>query len=307
MTDLADRLRGAVWGHLIGDALGVPYEFGSPPEAVVWGRVGTHGQPSGTWSDDGGLMLALLDSLTAPRVGFDTEDQARRSVAWLDTDAYKPGPRFDIGGTTAMSLGRIKRGVPAEEAGGRSERDCGNGSLMRILPVALVGRELPPEKLIDQAMRASSVTHAHPRATATAAIYVLIAAALVSGATDRELALSTAFTECGMCMVGDHRKELFDLRNWPGTPSGSGYVVDTFWSARTAFASSESYAETVTKAIRYGSDTDTTAAVAGGLAGALWGIGGIPGDWLSAMRDREIVEPFVARLLAAARPSPTPS
>jgi len=66
------------------------------------------------------------------------------------------------------------------------------------------------------------------------------------------------------------------LRNWPGKPSGSGYVMDTFWSAWTAFASSESYAETVTKAIRYGSDTDTTAAVAGGLAGALWGIGGIP-------------------------------
>ena len=299
MTDLADRLRGAVWGHLIGDALGVPYEFGSPPDAVVWGKVGTHSQPAGTWSDDGGLMLALLDSLTAPGVGFDTEDQARRSVAWLDTDAYKPGAIFDIGGTTAMALGRFKRGVSAEEAGGREERDCGNGSLMRILPVSLVGRDLPPGKLIDQAMRASSVTHAHPRATATAAIYVLIAAAMVSGATDRELALSTAFTECGMCMVGDHSKELFDLRNWPGKPSGSGYVVDTFWSAWTAFASSESYAETVTKAISYGSDTDTTAAVAGGLAGALWGIGGIPVEWRRAMRGKPIVERLLARLTSA--------
>lgn len=227
MTDLADRLGGAVWGRLIGDALGVPYEFGSPPEAVVWGKVGTHSQPAGTWSDDGGLMLALLDSLTAPGVGFDTEDQARRSVAWLDTDAYKPGAIFDIGGTTAMALGRFKRGVSAEEAGGREDRDYGNGSLMRILPVALVGRDLPPVKLIDQAVRASNVTHAPPRATATAAVYVLIAAALVSGATDRELALSTAFTECGMCMVGDHRKELFDLRNWPGKPSAAGT-----WSIR---------------------------------------------------------------------------
>jgi ADP-ribosyl-[dinitrogen reductase] hydrolase len=299
MPDLSDRLSGAVWGHLVGDALGVPYEFGPGPARVVWGHEGTHGQPPGTWSDDGGLMLALLDSLIS--TGFDTEDQARRAVAWMDTGAYKPGPRFDIGGTTAMSLGRFKSGVPADEAGGREDRDCGNGSLMRILPVALVGRDLPPEKLIGQAMRASSVTHAHPRATATAAIYVLIAAALASGATDRELALSTAFTECSMCMFGDHRKELVDLRNWSGKLAGSGYVVDTFWSAWSAFAGSESYAETVTKAIRYGSDTDTTAAVAGGLAGTLWGIGGIPAEWLSAMRGHEIVEPLVVQLLAAAQ------
>jgi ADP-ribosyl-[dinitrogen reductase] hydrolase len=303
--ELSDRLAGAVWGHLAGDALGVPYEFGPGPERVVWAHEGTHGQPPGTWSDDGGLMLALLDSLTS--VGFDTEDRARRAVAWMDTEAYKPGPRYDIGGTTAMSLGRFKSGVPAEEAGGRDERDCSNGSLMRILPVALVGRDLPPEKVIDQALRTSRVTHAHPRATATAAIYVLIAAAFVSGATDRELALSTAFTECSMCMVGDHGKELFDLRNWPGMPSGSGYVVDTFWSAWSAFAGSESYAETVTKAIRYGSDTDTTAAVAGGLAGALWGIAGIPAEWLNAMRGKEIVVPLIERLLSSVRPSPKPA
>ena len=298
MPELNDRLSGAVWGHLVGDALGVPYEFGPGPKTVVWGHKGTHGQPPGTWSDAGGLMLALLDSLTCGR-GFDLKDQAERAVRWMDSPDYKPGDRFDIGGTTALSLGRFKRQVSAEECGGTSERDCGNGSLMRILPVALVGRDLPPEKLIDQAMRASSVTHAHPRATATAAIYVLIAAALVSGASDRELALSTAFTECGMCMVGDRGKELFDLRNWPGKPAGSAYVVDTFWSAWTAFASSESYIETVTKAIGYGSDTDTTAAVAGGLAGALWGIGAIPVEWRRAMRGKPIVERLVARLTSA--------
>ena len=220
----------------------------------------------------------------------------------LRTGHVRRGPR--VNAPDGLSLGRFKRGMPAEVAGGRDERDCGNGSLMRILPVALVGRDLPPEKLIDQAMRASGVTHAHPRATVTTAIDVLIAAALVSGATECELALSSAFTECGMCMVGDHRKELFDLRNWPRKPSGSGYVVDTFWRAWTALASSDSYAETVTKAVRYGSDTDTTAAVAGGLEGALWGIGGIPADWLSAMRGREIVVPLIDRLLSSVRSSP---
>jgi ADP-ribosylglycohydrolase len=74
-------------------------------------------------------------------------------------------------------------------------------------------------------------------------------------------------------------------------------VVDTFWSAWSAFVTSSSYAETIERAIRFGSDTDTTAAVAGGLAGIYWSRSGIPEAWLSGLRGREIVEPLVARLV----------
>src|SRR5439155_5001904 len=90
---LRDRLAGAVWGHLVGDALGLAYERTSPElvDEVRWSAVGAHGQVPGTWSDDGGLMLALLDSLLH---GFDLEDQARRAVAWMDGPDYKTGPRF---------------------------------------------------------------------------------------------------------------------------------------------------------------------------------------------------------------------
>src|SRR5260221_10416193 len=83
-NDIRDRLAGAVGRHLVGDAMGMPYEF-LPPDAigkVRWGHRGTHGQPPGTWSDDGGLMLALLDSLLS--AGFDLEDQGRRALRWLD-------------------------------------------------------------------------------------------------------------------------------------------------------------------------------------------------------------------------------
>src|SRR3954470_20302146 len=98
---LPDRLAGAVWGHLIGDAVGVPYEFQPPPAIVHFGATGTHDQPAGTWSDDGALMLALLDSLLS--AGFDADDQGRRAVAWADEGAYTPDGdgRFDIGGATA--------------------------------------------------------------------------------------------------------------------------------------------------------------------------------------------------------------
>jgi len=164
----ADRLSGAVWGHLIGDAVGVPYEFGTPvaAESVVFGRAGAHGQPPGTWSDDGAMMLGLLDSLLT--VGFDPADQGMRYLAWTDDGAYTPegDGKFDIGNATAEALDRIRRGVPAGEAGG-DETTLGNGSLMRTLPIALVGYDLDAAGLVEHASLASAVTHASLAARTT--------------------------------------------------------------------------------------------------------------------------------------------
>ena len=113
----------------------MPYEFGPPvpAEDVEFGRAGTHGQPPGTWSDDGAMLLALLDSLLT--VGFDPADQGARYLAWADDGAYTPDGdgRFDIGNATSAALDRIRRGVPAEEAGGDATT-LGNGSLMRTMP-----------------------------------------------------------------------------------------------------------------------------------------------------------------------------
>src|SRR5687767_15859369 len=129
-----ELVRGAVYGHLVGDAIGVPYEFGHHIETVELRGHGTHNQRPGTWSDDGALMLALLDSLVS--VGFDPEDQGRRALAWWDERAYTPDGdgAFDIGSATSTALHRLRAGVPAIDAGGTEERDQGNGSLMRILP-----------------------------------------------------------------------------------------------------------------------------------------------------------------------------
>ena len=82
--------------------------------------------------------------------------------------------------------------------------------------------------------------------------------------------------------------------------SGSTYVVDAFWSAWEAFAVSASYRETVERAVRYGNDTDTTAAIAGGLAGAYWGLDAIPAEWRRGMRGQEIASRLVDRLLRTA-------
>jgi len=293
---LADRLAGGVWGHLVGDALGVPYEFKSARSIgdVAWGHKGTHRQLPGTWSDDGGLMLALLDSLLD--VGFDPTDQGQRFLRWSYGGDYAPGPPFDIGTTTSIALGRFDSGVPAEEAGGLSVDDNGNGSLMRILPIALVSPDAPAGELVTMAMRSSAITHGHSRARVACAVYCLLVQRLLKGQPPAS-ALQAALDQARASLPAELHEELEILEDYP-VRSGAGYVLDCFWSAFESLTSSDSYQATVTRAIKYGNDTDTTAAVAGGMAGVYWGVGGIPAEWLHGMRGREIVDPLVQRLLS---------
>jgi ADP-ribosyl-[dinitrogen reductase] hydrolase len=304
---LSERLAGAVWGHLVGDAVGVPYEFrpATPTDEVRFGARGAHGQSPGTWSDDGALMLALLDSLLD--AGFDTTDQARRALAWQREGRYTPDGdgAFDIGGVTSRALANIAAGIPAEQAGPTDERACGNGSLMRILPLALVDRESPAEVLVERAHRASAVTHGHPRPQVACALYVLIARGLLESVTGRRFVLEEALaTLRGMYDSGrfgaEYAAALTHLVEYPDR-GGRGRVWDSFWSAWDAFEGADSYADAIRRGVSYGNDTDTTAAICGGLAGIHWGIGGIPASWLAGMRGRDIVEPLVERLVAADR------
>jgi ADP-ribosylglycohydrolase len=301
-----DPVRAAIYGHLVGDAIGVPYEFTAPhPNRTVELRgYGTHHQPPGTWSDDGALMLALLNSLLS--AGFDLEDQARRALAWADDGAYTPDGdgAFDIGGATSSALARLRRGTPAIDAGGTDDRDQGNGSLMRILPLALIDPPDDDAELVERAHLASRVTHGHLNCQVACALYVLIGRTLLhrpdgepevalAQSVDRLLAVyerQPAFTSVLRGLLA-HRSTI--------KKPGGGWVLDSFWSAWEAFAGSSSYRETIERCVRYGHDTDTTAAIAGGLAGLRWGVdesaGGIPAEWLEGLRGRGIVEALLAR------------
>ncbi len=310
----AERLEGAIWGHLVGDALGVPYEF-RPPEAigeVEFGARGTHRQPPGTWSDDGALMLALLDSLLAwddtsspPVVRFDPVDQGGRIRRWHDEGAYTPDGdgRFDVGNATRAAIDALRAGVPAEEAGGVLPDGLGNGSLMRILPVALAGRGLDDATLVHWAVTASGVTHGAALPRVACALYVLIVARLLDSSDAPEVpgaALAGAREALAAQVAGTPLADaLADLLAWDRR-TGGGHVADCFWSAWEAFEGADSYEAAVTRAIRFGHDTDSTAAIAGGLAGIRWGIDGIPAAWLAAMRGHDVAGPLVDGLLAGA-------
>jgi ADP-ribosyl-[dinitrogen reductase] hydrolase len=310
----AERLEGAIWGHLVGDALGVPYEF-RPPEAigeVVFGAHGTHHQPPGTWSDDGALMLALLDSLVVwdgndgrSVVRFDLADQGRRIQRWFDDGACTPDGdgRFDVGNATRAAIDALRAGVPAEEAGSVLPNGLGNGSLMRILPVALAGRGQDDATLVRWAVAASGVTHGAPLARVACALYVLLAARLLAAPDVPDapaVALAGARDTLEAQLAATPLKGALDeLLAW-NRRTGGGHVADSLWSAWEAFEGADSYEAAVTRAVRFGHDTDTTAAIAGGLAGIRWGIDAIPAAWLAAMRGHDVAGPLVDRLLARA-------
>ena len=302
-----ERIEGGLLGLLIGDALGVPYEFHGPDQIPSADKIeltpppgfdrAYPGVPPGTWSDDGALALCLLDSLLEQN-RFDADDFGQRLVRWY-AEGYLAvdGKVFDVGNATASGIGAIRAGVPPLEAGPRGAYDCGNGALMRVLPLALWHQGTDGE-LVRDAQQQSCPTHGHLRSQVCCALYVLWARRVLE---ESDAPWDEAVRTLRVLYRGDPQaaKELEEnIRPddpMPGT--GSGYVVDCLRSARWCVAQGD-YTQTVRAAIRLGNDTDTTAYVAGGIAGLRDGIGSIPPRWIDALRGKSLYQPLLERLLA---------
>ena len=298
MTELKlkDRVLGGLWGAVVGDALGVPVEFRSRAEVQLNPVTdlrghGTHNQPKGTWSDDSSLMLCTVDSLLAHP--FDAQDTGQRFVRWGRGELWTPwGSVFDIGGATRRALGRIEQGAPAEQAGGTDENSNGNGSLMRILPIALRFASEPPERVVDFAHRASAIMHRHPRSQMACGFYCLVVARLLKGdapAVAHASAVQIAgafYRKPPFATELPHFEKVFSLKLASmaerEVPS-SGYVVDTLTAALWCLLTSEDYRKAVLKAVNLGEGTDTTGIAAGGLAGVHAGLAAVPQNWRNEM------------------------
>ena len=174
---------------------------------------------------------------------------------------------------------------------------------MRILPVALAGRRRDDATLVAWASAASAVTHGEPLARVTCALYVLLArpAPAGPGASPAAALATPAGALAGL--RGRHatsNRRCDELLAWERR-TGGGHVADAFWSAWEAVATTDCYQDAVVRAVRFGNDTDTTAAIAGGLAGIRWGVGGIPpGVARPAARARRSRASSLDRLLAEA-------
>jgi ADP-ribosyl-[dinitrogen reductase] hydrolase len=309
----SERILGALWGSLAGDALGVPVEFQTREtvrENPVTGMrgFGTHRQPAGTWSDDSSLLLCTAESLVHAG-GLDTADLGARFVRWERDGCWTPhGEVFDIGHTTARAISQIASGTPPEEAGGADTNSNGNGSLMRIIPIALWFHEESEEAIAAYALRASSLTHRHARSQMASAYYCLLARELLHGASRRDAlraafgAFSRIYARTPFAEEMPHFRLLDSevLDKLPETEiASSGYVIHTLLASVWCLLTSESFEETLLKAVNLGEDTDTTGTVAGGLAGAYYGMKAIPFPWEQLLARHDDVESLFASFLSS--------
>ncbi|MFD2717861.1 ADP-ribosylglycohydrolase family protein [Hymenobacter monticola] len=323
-ASLPSAARAALLGLAVGDALGVPVEFAPrtarQQDPVTGMRAyGTHGQPAGTWSDDSSLTFCLAETLARPggRTGLpDLNDFARRSINWLYNSYWTAhGETFDVGNATRVAIDRLQRGTEPTKAGPRSEFDNGNGALMRILPLSFhetwraESLDLNAAWALTEAV--ASVTHGHPRSTLGCFVHLLVARGLLRGLSPAA-SIKQARTESYNWLHNQAKGPVF--YEWPKYNTffdgslanlteqevkSTGYVVHTLEASLWCLLKHDSYAATVLAAVNLGDDTDTTGAVAGGLAGLAYSEAGIPAEWLAVLARRADIEVLAMRLAKA--------
>jgi ADP-ribosyl-[dinitrogen reductase] hydrolase len=280
----------------VGDALGTTLEFSQrdakPPLTRLIGG-GPFGLSPGQWTDDTAMALALGDSLIE-RGALDEKDLMQRFVRWWREGTYScTGHCFDIGTTTAAALGRFERsGDPI--AGATDPMSAGNGSLMRLAPVAIRYWN-DPAKLRDAAARQSRTTHAAPEAVDACVAYAEILARAIAG-------------EPRAGVMARHRREWVGqiapilAGSWRGRRRdqirSSGYVAHSLEAALWSVGRTASFADAVLIAANLGDDADTVGAITGQLGGALYGMSAIPTAWRETLAWCQRIESMADRLLA---------
>lgn len=307
---MKNKIESGLFGVAIGDALGVPVEFKSRenlkqnPVVDMMGFMSWH-QPPGTFSDDSSLAFCTAESLCRD---FDIEDMAITFVKWMQEGYWGAHNKvFDIGGTTRYSLARIVKGESARNSGNFFEEDNGNGSLMRILPLAFyLQKENNIEVIYQKVKEVSSITHAHFRSVFACFIYVVYCLEILK---DKDKFEAYKEMQNVLSKFLEDKKynpaeiQLFqkilknDIWTYPENEiRASGYVLHSLEASFWCFLNSDSYEETVLKAVNLGEDTDTTGAIAGGLAGIYYGIENIPQKWIDNLARSNDIEDLAYRL-----------
>ena len=306
---MVDKIKGALFGLAIGDALGVPAEFRSraelqkAPVSTMRGY-GTWNQPAGTWSDDSSLAFCLAESLTG---GYNLDDIAKNFSKWLQKGYWGAHHKvFDVGGATYQAIGRFIDGESPLLSGGMMEDDNGNGSLMRIMPLLFTIKYLPVEERYIKVKEVSSITHAHFRSVFSCFIYLELALNILNGETLEDAHFKMRNTVLAFADKNEFNKtevQLFsrvlrsDVKDLKESDIFSGgYVLHTLEAAIWCLFNTDNYTDAVLKAVNLGGDTDTTACVTGGLAGLLYGYEEILTVWIDNIARKNDIEDLCERL-----------
>ena len=276
--------KNGVIGLAIGDAMGVPLEFcireklqkNITTEMLGYG---SHNVPKGTWSDDTSMMIATIDSINSKN-GIDYEDIMDEFCSWIYNDEHNNSEEgtFDYGITTGRAIDRYHfENKDPIKCGGTSERDNGNGSLMRILPLAYI-KDIDYETIEN----ISSLTHAHMRSKIACVLYTEIAKSLLENDLEKREHVDLACDKIKEYYKNSDELEHFEriFSNDLDEVTGRIYVVGSLECVIHCFLTTDNYRDAVLKAVNMGGDTDTNAAICGGLAGIYYGYDSIPVDWI---------------------------
>ena len=287
------KIYDCIMGVAVGDAFGFPYQFLPRDTYKVSPNMKALSKefPAGSWSDDTAMTLATMESLSIMgRV--DISDIMLNFSLWFSEGMFTPfGFAYDIGRGTAMSIRNYIRGADVTECGLRGKEDNGNGSLMRILPLAFSNATL------DDIAAVSSLTHGHELAIHACQIQVAVARKLLKGFEISE-ALRSVMAEYPYCTYEEYSNLATIGSRTRDEIRSTGFVKDTIEAAMWCLLNSSSYRECILLAARLGWDTDSVGAVAGGLAGIIYGstgLKGIPPKWIKALQAREFVEELITQ------------
>lgn len=262
-----DKFDGCFFGSIVGDALGMPYEFKHASEIQykpVMKAGGPFKLPKGCWTDDTTMMLCLAESLIEKR-GFDAQHQLLKYLSWYE-EGYNSaiGGCFDIGNQTERALTKFKYNLKLTVAAEEKFR-AGNGALMRINPIPLVYSSV--KDILNYAELSTITTHNNEKCVEASLVYTGIINLALSGISKEKI------QECFPVNIEKHDVD--------------GYVYGSMTAALDAFYKTNSFEECMEFVIKLGGDTDTNACIAGMLAGAYYGFDAIPKQWVADLIDTQ--------------------
>ena len=311
--DKQEKVTSGLLGFAVADALGVPIEFTSrwshqeEPLTEMVGY-GSHDVPAGTWSDDTSMTIATMDSIGETRT-IDYDDIMKKYCLWAFKAQYTAtGKVFDIGNGTGKALSSYRDHITtAVESGGKDVYSNGNGSLMRMLPIAFYAfyRNLSDEEITEVVDSYSGMTHGHPISKLGCHIYCDFIRYLLEG-KNKEEAFDLLKNHNYVDLYGDDTTSKYS-RILDGSIKGvdiskissSGYIVDTLEACFWSFLSSNNYENAVVTAVNLGDDTDTVGAITGSMAGVVYGKESIPKRWLDALQRKDYLEDIALRFSKA--------
>ena len=306
---LKDKLKGMLYGGIVGDILGVPFEFKAMGTFNCTDMVGygTHNQPLGTWSDDTSMTLATIDNII--QKGTES-DLMFKFLEFRNNGKYTPhGKVFDIGSTIVNAIDEFEYNISnginnVSNCGQDGECDNGNGALMRISPVITLLDKYDPSKSFDLIDKYTSLTHSHPRSVIASIIYLELLQQLLE--YDKLESIENVFkiTQKMYFPILPFKyvdelstyNDFFNMKLLDKQYSelkSSGYVVDTLFSAIWCFYYSNSFEDAVLKAVNLGGDTDTIASITGSLAGIYYGYDSIPKEWINKIVKKDYIDTLI--------------